>query len=42
MHKKYFEFKYDDIISVENLFRSLEEFRIGKKSKADVMGLNTI
>lgn len=37
MHKKYFEFKYDDIISVENLLEAWREFRIGKKSKADVM-----
>lgn len=37
MHKKYFEFTYDDIISVENLLEAGREFRRGKKSKSDVM-----
>lgn len=37
MHKKYFEFTYDDIISVENLLEAWREFRRGKKSKIDIM-----
>jgi retron-type reverse transcriptase len=34
--KKFFETKYDDIISIENLLKAWEEFLPGKKNREDV------